>query len=405
VEDAVPVTVPELVRLVVIEAVALELGVPVRDADVLRDGMELGDPVGKLVSVFDVEGLALVVRDAAVDREEVPEPVVVRVADTVRLPEAVPVGVLDAVPEAVFVTEDDVVRLAEADRVVVTDVDAVLDPETLEETVAECVGVLLPVGVGDDERDPEDERVPVVDLDDVLVAVDVADDDAVEELDLVAEFVALDVTVAEDVLEDELVREDVGLAVEDLVVEVVRVVVGDALDVLEDVLDPVEERVPVEVRDAKPVPVAVLEFAGVFDPLEVPVDVREDVEDRVLIAEALVLRVARADRVAVNVGLELVVGAALRELERDAVAVNVLNAAAAANCLSRAGLTTINLFSNGGVSPCVTDNTKKAKRPRRRIISLVDSAFFLKVGHGRLNRCISILGNVADLYNYMLRKK
>lgn len=42
-------------------------------------------------------------------------------------------------------------------------------------------------------------------------------------------------------------------------------------------------------------------------------------------------------------------------------------------------------FSSNGAVSLYDDNTNKANNPNRRIISIIDSVFFLKVMHGSLN--------------------
>lgn len=148
----------------------------------------------------------------------------------------------------------------------------------------------------------------------------------------------------------------------------------------------------------------------VRDAVEDAVEERVGVTVRVDVGVALDDTDALADCVDVILGRELAVETALRELDLVEVAVSVLNAATPASRLSRAGLTSINSICRGGDSPYVVDNTNRVRRPSRRIISLVDSAFFLKVPRGNLNTVRiynRIIGHVAgaDLHNYTWRKK
>jgi hypothetical protein len=373
VTDVVVVRLPDTDAVFVTDVldvlVPVGLGEPDLAAVIVGDTDELGDEERDPVLVLDT------------DAELVPvlEPVPVREPVGVALDERL----LDTV--VVVVTLELGVRLTDAERLVVADCVPVLELDTDELTVAvledvfDSVGLALVVFVARGDRDPVVERVDV--MDGFALAEDVVVEVAVRELVAVLDAVA----VADVLLEPVPLLELVGDAEEVRVLVAERDVVGDALELLVADTEVVDVRVEDGVLeleadvvpDRDPVPV--LEF--VEDALEVRV---EDVV-RVLIGDFVEVKDARADNVEVIDGRELIVAIALRELERVAVADSVLNAAIAANCLSRTGSTTIRAASsNGGVSLYV-DNTNRAKRPRRRIISLVDSVFFLKVPRDGLN--------------------
>jgi hypothetical protein len=379
----------------------LVVGDVVADVDVVRlpdtDAVFVTDVVDVLVAdgLGEPDLAAVGVRDPLVLVVDVREPVAVLDIDAELVPVLEPVPVRDPVgvalderlPVAVLVVVTLVldVRLADAERLVVGEVVEVLEEETVVLTVVECVDVLDTVvealvvldARGERElevvRDAEKLCLPLPDEDtdvvDVLEPVPVLEPDG---LPLgVLEMVPLLETVgdAEDVRVPVAEREVMGDALELLVADAVVVDVRLEDDVREEDTD------VVPVRD----PELVLEF------VEDAVEVLLVVDVRVLVGVPLDVSDGLEECVDVNDGRELIVALALRELERDAVAVSVLNAAIAANCLSRAGLTTIReVSSNGGVSLYV-DNTNRAKRHNRRSISLVDSAFFLKASHARLN--------------------
>ena len=322
--------------------VVVVVRLPDTDAVFVTDVVDVLVPVG----LGEPDLAAVIVGDTDELGEEEREPVLVLDADAELVPVLEPVPVREPVGVAlderlldtvvVVVTLELGVRLADVERLDEGVPDAVLDPDTDELTVAvledvfDSVGLALVVFVARGDRVPVVERVDV--MDGFALAEDVAVEVAVRELVAVLDAVA----VADVLLEPVPLLELVGDAEEVRVLVAEREVVGDALELL--VAD--TEVVEVRVEDG------VLELEEDVVPDRDPVPVLEFVEDAVDVLLAVVVRVfmevplvvsdGLEDNVAVIDGRELIVALALRELERDAVAVSVLNIAIAANCLSRA---------------------------------------------------------------------
>jgi hypothetical protein len=385
VADLVVVRLPDTVAVFVTDVVDVLVPVGLGDPDlaavIVGDTDELGEEDREPVLVLDPDAELVPVLEPVPEREPVGLALDERLPDTV----------------VVVVTLELGVRLADAERLVKGVPDVVLELDTDELTVAvledvfDSVGLALVVFVARGDRVPVVDRVDVIDG--FALAEDVAVEVAVRELVAVLDAVA----VADVLLELVPLLELVGDAEEVRVLVAERDVVGDALALLVADTEVVDVRVEDGVLELEADVVPERELVPVRDTVEEALAERVDDTVRVLIEDFVEVNDARADKVDVIDDRELTVDTALLELERVAVADNVLKAATAANCLSRAGLTTIRAVSSNGDVSLYVDNTNRAKRPRRRIISLVDSAFFLKVPRGGLNTCAYYNRNIVTM--------